>query len=165
MSANRINQLIEQFDLQPHPEGGFYKRVYESKKQVLFVDSLEKRSAVTAIYYLLTGNDFSAFHKLDADEIWHYYEGNSELFVHIIDHVGSYNKIALGASKSTYQISVPANQWFAADLGKKTSSDYAFVGCTVSPGFKFDHFQLANNNNLINCYPDHRHIIESLTRS
>lgn len=164
MSSDRINQIIEQFELQPHPEGGFYRRIYESSNKILLKDSLKKRSAVTSIYYLLIGNDFSAFHRLDADEIWHYYEGNTDLFVHIIDNSGKYRKLALGSNQNTYQVSVPANQWFSATLEKQNSSNYIFVGCTVSPGFEFDHFELAKKQDLINCYPAHQHIIESLTR-
>ena len=161
-------QLIHQFNLQPHPEGGWYKETYKST-ELLPVAALPQRftgerSFSTAIYFLLELGNFSAFHKIKSDECWHFYAGDS-LAVYIIDLQGELNIIELGNDINkgqVFQYVVPANCWFASRPAAESS--FCFVGCTVAPGFDFEDFELADADELSKLYPQHRDIILELCR-
>ena len=169
MSHNESNKLIQLLNLQPHPEGGFYSRTYESNDYITSTDISryqgEVRRACTSIYYLLNGNDFSAWHRLHSDEVWHYYKG-STVTIYMINDKGVLTRQKLGdptqEPDAVFQYCIPANTWFAADIIDKSS--FCLVGCTVSPGFEFDDFTLAKRDKLIEQFPEHNHIITTFTR-
>jgi predicted cupin superfamily sugar epimerase len=154
---------IEQLGLSPHPEGGYYRVTYKSDltiaRSALPNRYQGDRSASTAIYFLLAGNDFSAFHRIASDEVWHFYAG-STLVVYVIDAEGNRSELQLG--DRAFQGVVKAGCWFASRL--KEPSGFALVGCTVAPGFEFADFELAARSELIRTYPSHRNLIEELTR-
>ncbi len=160
--------LIDQYNLQPHPEGGWYKETYKSEESVQ-EDALPERfihSRVfsTAIYFLLEQGNFSAFHRIKSDECWHFYAGET-LQVFVIDQNGKLNIINLGSDISkgeVFQYVVPANCWFASK--PSPGSSFCFVGCTVSPGFDFADFELADVDQLSSVYPQHKNIITELCR-
>ncbi len=159
---------IEKLRLEPHPEGGYFRQTYRSDIQIageaLPARFSGARSASTAIYFLLSGNDFSAFHRLQSDEIWHFYAG-SGLIVHVIDPAAEYSCIRLGNNAEhgeVLQAVIEAGFWFGSELADRSS--YALVGCTVSPGFDFADFELGKSLELVRCYPQHRRVIERLTR-
>jgi len=164
----RIHQLIQQYNLQPHPEGGWYKQTYKSNDQIT-ADALPKRFGAnrafsTAIYFLLEQGNYSAFHRIKSDECWHFYAGDP-LLIYIIELNGELKIISLGndfEKGEAFQYVVPSNCWFASRPAPK--SEYCFVGCTVSPGFEFDDFELANSNELSAMYPQHKEIIKELCR-
>ncbi len=165
----RISEIVKKLQMNPHPEGGFYKETYRSKKsvpqKVLGNEFEGERNYCTAIYFLLTSENFSAFHRIKQDEIWHYYEGSS-LYVHVIDLNGEYKRYAVGMDLDhgeLPQLIVPAGCWFASSV--KNNSSYSLVGCTVSPGFDFDDFELAQRKELIQEYPKYEDVITQLTRS
>jgi uncharacterized protein len=161
-------QLIQQFNLQPHPEGGWYKETYKST-ELLPEAALPQRfsgdrSFSTAIYFLLEQGNFSAFHKIKSDECWHFYTGEP-LIVYIINQQGTLNIIELGNDINNghvFQYVVPANCWFASRPA--AASNFCFVGCTVAPGFDFEDFELADADELSKLYPQHRDIIQELCR-
>lgn len=165
---NRIDELVAKLDLQPHPEGGFYKETYRSDgvipKQSLGSEFSGDRNYSTGIYFLLTKGNFSAFHKINQDEMWHFYEGDP-LRVHMIDESSTYSfqdiGLNLGAGEIP-QFTVPAGVWFASEVAE--GGNYSLVGCTVSPGFDFDDFELPSRKEMINKFPNHEKIITSLTR-
>ncbi len=152
-------KLIKSLNLLQHPEGGHFRRHYQSALQIT---TNQPRSAMTAIYYLLAGNDISQFHRLDADESWHYYQGNTTLIVHMIDLDGQYHQCKLDG-KNQFHLIVPAGFWFGAELIDKAPKHYTLVGCTVAPGFEFSGFELADSEQLISTYPQHKEVILSLT--
>jgi len=160
--------LIERLKLKKHPEGGYFAEYYRSDESILkkHLPSRFNGSRVfsTCIYFLLSDNDFSLFHKLKADEIWHFYSGNS-LILYAIKENGNLEKTFLSGDvgKNTqFTKVVKAGSWLAAEVIDKDS--YSFVGCTTAPGFEFDDFELAERKNLVKQYPQHRNIIEKLTR-
>jgi len=164
----RIHELIDSLELTEHPEGGFYKENYRStgeiSKEILPDEFTGNRNYCTGIYFLLTSGIFSAFHRIQQDEMWHFYEG-SPLTVHMIDKNGEYSfqKVGLDIKNNELpQFIVPKNVWFASQVNEPNS--YSFVGCTVSPGFDFDDFELADRKTLIEQFPDHQEIITDLTR-
>ena len=168
MSALTVFQLIKQFQLLPHPEGGYYKETYRSPEiipdQILSRQFKGDRAYSTAIYFLLEKGNFSAFHRIESDEVWHFYAGQT-LLVHIIHINGKFETIKLGndiENGETFQYSVPARCWFASEPGADT--DFSFVGCTVAPGFDFDDFELAKADELSRLYPQQEELIRRLCR-
>lgn len=160
LSMDRVHQLIDQLDLQAHPEGGFFKETYRSTEtHPLTKDFPGGRNFSTGIYFLLTADSFSAFHRIRSDEMWHFYEGDA-FEVHVIHPNGQLETIALGPGN--YQAVVPAGAWFAS--GVKPGGNYALVGCTVAPGFDFQDFELAEAASLIAQFPQHRECILKFTR-
>lgn len=163
-----IINLIHTLNLQPHPEGGYYRETYRSEGEInqesLNEIYLGKRNYSTCIYFLLTSETFSAFHKIHQDEIWHYYDG-SPLNLHIISPQGEYSKIIIGREIENGQVPqfiVKGGNWFAADI--INDDDFTLLGCTVSPGFDYNDFELAKRNELIEKFPQHKKIIAELTR-
>lgn len=168
MDNIKIDQLVNKLNLLPHPEGGFYKEVYRSNnlisKELLSNQFSGDRSYCTSIYFLLTSDNFSAFHRIKQDEIWNFYSG-SPLYVHVINKQGEYtcHEIGMDPENNLFpQLVVPAGAWFASSV--KNKNDFSFVGCTVAPGFDFEDFELANRDDLINQFPAHKTIITQLTR-
>ncbi|BAQ65473.1 cupin domain-containing protein [Geminocystis sp. NIES-3709] len=158
---------IKKLNLQKHPEGGYFRETYRCQdiinqdKLLTRYDGL--RNSSTAIYYLLSGEEFSAFHKLKSDEIFHFYSG-STLIVHLISENGEYKQIKLGQNpdkNEILQLVIPSGCWFASHVSQPES--YSLIGCTVSPGFDFADFTLGNREELIKLYPHHSNIITELT--
>src|SRR5579871_325621 len=158
---------IKKLRLELHPEGGYFRQTYKSEL-ILAHEALPgfggSRAASTAIYFLLEGHNFSAFHRLRSDEMWHFYAG-SPLAVHVIDPAGGYSSILLGDdpdAEQVFQAVVRAGCWFASHVADWNS--WALVGCTVAPGFEFNDFEMARRDELVTQFPQHREMIEKLTR-
>lgn len=160
--------FIEHLQMQPHPEGGFFKETYRSsgiiRSQCLPAAFHGDRLYSTAIYFLLQQNDFSAFHRIASDECWHFYEGGT-LLIHVIGEEGNYSCIKLGRNiheGEILQFVVPAQSWFASEPSQGVN--FSLVGCTVAPGFDFSDFEMANARDLSNKYPQHQALIQRLCR-
>jgi hypothetical protein len=176
MKIKRENRLkpadfwIDKLEMTPLPEeGGMYKEVYRSEesipKSALPIRFDGSRSYSTSIYYLLKHPEFSAFHRLKQEEIWHFYEG-SPLTVHVIDQDGNYFCKRLGRDidkDETLQLVIYAGWLFAAAVDQAGS--YSLIGCTVAPGFEFDDFEAPSKNKLLESYPKHAEVIQKFTRT
>ncbi len=154
------------FSLLPHPEGGYYKETYRSVEMIaqnaLPARFPSGRAAGTAILFLLETDNFSTFHRIKSDECWHFYSGQ-RLCVYVIHPTSQLEVIKLGndmLNGEVFQAVVPAGCWFAA----APSGDYAFVGCTVAPGFDFEDFELADAEILSKEYPQHAKLIRKYCR-
>ncbi len=135
----RADDIIKMLDLAPHPEGGWYRQTFEDAQDG--DDDETARAHSTAIYFLLKAGEFSHWHRIDAVEIWHYYAGGP-LALSISENGHDVRSVRLGPNipaGERPQGIVPSGAWQAAEsLGRWT-----LVGCTVAPGFQFDHFELA----------------------
>ena len=158
---------IRKLNLKKHPEGGFFKETYRSAETVdgnlLSEEHTGQRALSTAIYFLLKGNQVSRFHRLKSDELWHFYYASS-LTIHTIDQTGHYAKIYLGIDYEkgeVFQTTIKKGIWLGATVNHIES--FALVGCTVSPGFDFKDFKLADQKNMLEKYPQHALIIKKLT--
>lgn len=165
--TGRAKEIVQALDLQPHPEGGFFRETYRSdiilNKETLPGDFPGNRNCSTGIYFLLAGENKSRFHRIRSDEMWHHYEGCC-VIIHMINSSGKYSKIKLGKGFSKGEVQqavVPAGVWFGAELEDKTG--YCLSGCTVSPGFDFIDFELARMNEMLVLYPEQSEIIKKLT--
>jgi uncharacterized protein len=163
-----INQLVIRYNLLPHPEGGYFKETYRSTMQIAEAALPDvyggQRSVATAIYFLITKGNFSAFHRINSDETWHFYTG-SPLWVHILFPDGRYERVTIGPdfeNGQQFQFTVPGGCWFASECAP--GGDFSFVGCTVAPGFDFADFELANAGELTVHYPAQKELIERLCR-
>lgn len=158
---------VSLLSLSPHPEGGFFKETYRSVATVP-QSALEggfsgPRNVCTGIYYLLEQGDFSAFHRIKSDEMWHFYAGGS-LDLHIL-HEGVHSHVKIGRDVEAgehLQFVVPAGAWFASRPSHKSA--FCLVGCTVSPGFDFADFEMAKSTDLLCEFPQHADVIGALTR-
>jgi len=158
---------IDRLELKPHPEGGYYKEVYRSATQFQKSDSFASfpagRDVSTAIFYLLEAGDFSAFHRIKSDEIWHFYAGDT---LEIFEFDGSgrlhIHRLGTASDNDLPMVVIPADHWFAAQ--PTPESRYVLAGCTVAPGFDFRDFTMGNKRDLLACFPEYADIIAALTR-
>lgn len=151
MSHNTEYQnLIETLHLEPHPEGGYYRQLYGN-------DASGKKD-ISTIYYLLTDNDKSAFHRLHGvTEIWYYHAGEP-LNIYVIDADGNLTVHHLSPD-GELQVVIHPEQWFAADIPSKKG--FCLVGCAVAPAFSFENFELGQRDALIQQFPQYAELIES----
>ncbi len=160
------HRLIAELGLKPHPEGGFYRETYRDAAHVTRLPDGAERSASTAIYYLLCDDAWSAWHRIRADEAWHFYAGDG-IDVHVLMPDGALVTHRLGhpltQPGAVFQAVVPAGCWFAAERRAGTKG-YALAGCTVAPGFEFSEFELADTAQLARSYPGHAALIARLGR-
>eukprot|EP00938_MAST-03A_sp_MAST-3A-sp1_P002747 g2747.t1 len=158
-----ITRLVKKFNMKAHPEGGFYAETYRSPHKVK--SSYGERSASTAIYFLITPGSVSRLHRIKADEVWHFYLGGPMTVLELNESDGSMKKTVLGSnvlsSSETVQYTVKANTWFGSYPNPGTS--FSFVGCTVSPGFEFEDFELASRSALVAKFPKYKDEIHKLT--
>ncbi len=148
-------ELIQRLGLRPHPEGGHYRETYRASFEVPAHGGM--RAASTAIYFLLRAGEYSAFHRVHSDEVWHHYSGAS-LELHTLSE-GIHQKVRLGP-RETPQWVVRAGVWQAARAGDGA----VLCGCTVAPGFDFADFEMAEREGLRAAFPAHSDVVEALTR-
>ena len=157
------DQIIEHYNMQKHPEGGAFLETYRSGDTLHPEGFAGERNISTGIYFLLKQGEFSAFHKIKSDEMWHFYLGEP-LRILEIDLRGNLIETILGRDVlggEKLQYTVKANHWFASI--PNINSKFSFVGCTVSPGFDFQDFELATYKKLSDIYSSHAKIIKELT--
>jgi predicted cupin superfamily sugar epimerase len=163
------NFWIDKLELSPLPEeGGMYKEVYRAEESIPGSALPERfgssRCYSTSIYYLLEHPEFSAFHRLKQDEVWHFYDG-SNLIVHIIERNGDYSCRRVGRDidkDETLQLVINTGCLFAAEV--EDAGSFALIGCTVAPGFEFEDFDAPDRKTLLERYPKHVDLIEKFTR-
>lgn len=162
---SKARYYIDKLELQKHPEGGFYCEIYRAGEmfftETIPAKKLNKKNISTSIYFLLTGRDKSLFHRLKSDEIWHFYDG-CDVKLYVIDQNGKLTEHLFGKGSEIFQLVIPKNNWFAAELTDKNS--FALIGCTVAPGFDFKDFELADRKNLLTKYPEHANLIVRFTK-
>ena len=140
----RAAALIASLKLQPHPEGGWYREVFRSAQTVLPEGGRPPRAALTTIDFLLQRGQFSAWHRVRGDEVWHLLEGDAlRLWLLPPDPLpGMAAQQVLLSAGSTRRHVVPADWWQAAE----PVGDFAYVGATVGPGFDFADFSFGRDD-------------------
>jgi predicted cupin superfamily sugar epimerase len=158
---------IDHLDLDAHPEGGYYRETYRAGQSISEAALPDRfngpRNVATLIYFLLPANAFSALHRIQQDEVWHFYAG-APITLHRIAPDGTYSTETLGRSVANGQqlhTVVPAETWFGATV--EGDDGYGLAGCTTAPGFEFDDFELADREALTEAFPQHRGVVERLT--
>ena len=128
------DEIIATLDLMPHPEGGHYRQTWVAENP--------GRPTGTCIYFLLKEGEASHWHKVDATEIWLFHAGDPLVLSLSATDAGPATDHVLSPdlTEGAPQIIVPEGHWQAA----RTTGAYTLVSCTVSPGFQFEGFTLAN---------------------
>ena len=160
-----IDYWKQMLGLQPHPEGGFFVETYRSDGCHVAEDEKfpAERSFATAIYFLVPAGEFSALHRIQSDEVWHFYYGMPLEIVVLERGVLEVKRLGLDLDRGEApQHVVARGAWFGASVA--ADSGYCLVGCTVAPGFDFRDFELARRADLELVYPQHRDLIERYTR-
>ncbi|PUZ27237.1 hypothetical protein GA0116948_11749 [Chitinophaga costaii] len=165
--AHTAAYWLQHLKLSPHVEGGAFRETYRSALQLpqsALPNAFQgQRAAATGIYFLLEAGQYSAFHRIAADEMWHFYDGYP-LSIYEITPAGTLLHHRLGRDLEAgehLQLVIPAGNWFASRTA--TSGGFALVGCTVAPGFDFADFELASRATLQAAYPQHATLIAELT--
>lgn len=163
---------IQALHLQAHPEGGYFAETYRAAETIVQSALPDRfsgsRSYGTAIYFLLENTQFSALHRIQSDEVWHFYAGGP-LTISVISPGGELTTIRLGNRTDrgeVFQAVVKAGCWFGsspAGLSAEPATDFSLVGCTVAPGFDFADFELGNRAALLAEFPQHQSVINRLT--
>jgi len=158
---------IDKLGLKRHQEGGYFTESYRSDEShsstCLPARYKSDRSFGTAIYFLLKERSFSAFHRLQSDETWHFYTG-SPIEIFVLTNAGDLEHFLIGNNPEAgevFQLTISRGQWFAARLVNQSS--FGLIGCTVAPGFQFDDFELAERKKLAAKFPRHSQLICELT--
>jgi uncharacterized protein len=143
-------RVVELLGLSPHPEGGFFRETFRAP-------------ASTAIYFLLPAGTFSAFHRIQSDEVWHHYDGDP-LELHVIHPGDRYERVILGRSIGKGhrpQHVVPGGAWqAAAPIGER----WTLCGCTVAPAFDFAQFEMPPRAEMRAILPEYPDLVERFSR-
>ena len=166
-SMSSAEALIRSLNLIPHPaEGGYYRETYRSKE--VFSPLPERyrgeRAFSTAIYYLLADGAYSKLHRLESDEVFHFYLGDPVEMLLLPEEGSAAEVVTLGPNVENgerLQQVVPRGWVQGARL--KENGSYALLGCTVAPGFSFEDFSLCDADALTKRFPDLEGIIRSLS--
>ena len=158
---------IDKLGLIKHVEGGAFKETYRADliigNNALTHNFKGDKNASTGIYFLLEHGQFSAFHKIASDEMWHFYDGDT-LTIYEIESTGTLITHKLGRNLEageTFQCVIKAGNWFGSRC--EIVNGFSLVGCTVAPGFDFADFELADKNNLVKDFPHLSNLIEEMT--
>lgn len=159
---NNAQFWINKLQLQPHPEGGYFREIYRNNFKVVRTDTQEIKNAATSIYFLLGEQDKSHFHRLKSDEIWYFHQGNP-LKVCMFSVEGKYTETILGCNiekGEQLQIILPIGTIFGA---YPLYGGFCLMGCMVNPGFDFSDFELFKRDELLSMFPENHEIIKNLT--
>jgi predicted cupin superfamily sugar epimerase len=162
------DELIRRLNLQPHPkEGGFFRETYRAREvwpaEALPPCYVGDRHASTAIYYLLTPGTCSALHRLQSDEVFHFYLGSPVRMLQLWPD-GTGRTVILGPdilAGQRVQVVVPAGVWQGSLLAP--GGEFALLGCTVAPGFEYVDYEAGKREELAAQYPAFAELITRLT--
>lgn len=163
---SEVERIISKFNLKPHPEGGYFGAGFRAS-EFLRQESLASRydgprNLYSSIYFMVTPDRPSRFHKLRTDEMWHFYAGDP-MHINLIWDKGRHTEVVLNnqPGKEKFQTLVKHNTWMAATC--EGPQGYSLVGCTLAPGFEYQDFELGDRDKLLAMYPEHRALITRLT--
>jgi len=155
-----VESLIEKYELQRHPEGGWYREIHRSALSIGRPAGYPgERTALTVIYFLLAEGDFSAFHRLRGEEVWIHLAG-APLELVLLDREPVLRLLTSAGGGGTPVAVVSPGLLQAA----RTFGDFSLVSCLVAPGFDFADFTIPSRELLLADYPEHAAVIERFTR-
>ena len=156
--------VIKGLSLSPHPEGGYFRRTFESNHATHSSDA--SRPLGTSIYYLLKKGEVSCLHSLDADETWYFHQG-ATLDLHLFEK-DQYNNVKLGRytprADSLPQFTIPAGSIFGAVSNEHSKETYSLVSCSVCPGFQEEGFFWPDIAELRRKFKAHHELLGKLSK-
>tara|TARA_A100001037_G_scaffold114974_1_gene104748 strand:- start:1858 stop:2370 length:513 start_codon:yes stop_codon:yes gene_type:complete len=159
--ALKAEEIINRFRLERHPEGGWFRRTFESTDRLLL--DRGDRFACTSIIYFLAKGEHSSLHALKSDEIWFFHAG-SGMVLHCFDDSG-YSKFFLGPdfeNDQCLELTIRAGTNFSAEL--RQEGDWSLVSCVVCPGFDYDDFSFSDFSIMRKSFPEHESLLRRLCR-
>lgn len=149
--------LIQKLGLEPHPQSGYYRETYRAPLDVESQAHQGRRKAFTSIYFLLAGEQYSAWHRVASDESWFFHLGSGIEILSLVpggDGDGDATLSALqvqtlSATAGRFELTIPAGRWFASRPAGGGPDAFALVSCVVAPGFVFEDFELASRQQLL----------------
>ena len=159
--------IINYLELEKHIEGGFFRRTYESKRKLQIENYSHDRLSLTSIFYLLTSDSSIGHFHLNKSDIVHYYHIGDPIIYYLIASDGQLTTHKLGnnlQNNEHLQLTVPGGTWKASQLSLNGKFGYGLVSEAVSPGFEYIDMQLGNMDNLVDKFPQHKEIIQLLTK-
>lgn len=158
--SGEAGRLIERYRLHPHPEGGWFREFHRSGRSVGAPEGYPgERTALTAIYFLLAADDFSAFHRVRSEEVWVYLAGDP-LQIVLLDRDLSFRTVGPVAGGCDPLVIVPPGML----QGARTLGDFTLVSCLVAPGFDFSDFVMPHRDELLRAWPEHEALVRRFTR-
>jgi predicted cupin superfamily sugar epimerase len=154
-----INTVIDALQLEPHPEGGFYREMHRASSRIKESNGNTK-NAYSSIYYLLSGQDFSAWHRIQSDETWFFHLG-CDMAIHYFDLQDELATVQIGLQSMQLQATIPAGTWFAAK--PVLAESFCLVSCVVGPAFTFSEFEMGRRQLLLDRYGTSEKHIEAIT--
>jgi uncharacterized protein len=166
-AMNDYRTIIERLNLMPHPEGGYYRRNWQSAMKAEAKDTTGKivhplRSIGSSILYMLPSHETCLWHRVACDEMWHFYHGSS-LRLYLLNSVSGLSEHVLGLDldhDELPQFIIPRDTWFCAEVVEEDS--FSFCGCTLWPSFSYADFELADAAKLIDEFPIHKDLINRI---
>ncbi|HEX2853253.1 MAG TPA: cupin domain-containing protein [Opitutaceae bacterium] len=156
-------KVIAKLGLMPLPrEGGFYRLTWVSAERLV-----SGRAAGSAIFFLITRDEFSGLHRMKAEELWHFHAGDAVDHVQIDPGDQSLSRSRLGGNVlagEVPQLIVPGGIWQGARLADKAEHGWALLGCTLSPAWDEAEFELAQRKVLLGEFPAHADLVREFTR-
>ena len=166
-TAPKADELIELLELEGHVEGGYFRRTYEAQNTPRINTAGGERFTMTSIYYLLTeGGPIGHFHRNRAD-IVHYFHLGDPVSYYLIHPDGRLDTVTMGPDPRLghkLQLTVAGGIWKASRLTDGGSLGYGLISEAVSPGFDYADMTLGETAALLARFPQHRAIIEELSR-
>lgn len=153
-----IHAVINSLQLEGHPEGGFYKEMHRASAQIRDANG-NSNNAYSSIYYLLSGHDFSAWHRIQSDETWFFHLG-CDIAIHYFDEHKTLTTTQLGLESGQFQATIPAGTWFAAKPVRADS--FSLVSCVVGPAFTFTEFEMGKRQTLLDAFGTTAHHIDAI---
>ncbi|ROM94445.1 cupin domain-containing protein [Pseudomonas brassicacearum] len=159
--------IVAALDLEPHVEGGFYRRTFQSDHQLMVETTGGRRYAMTSIYYLLTGTSPVGHFHLNKSDIVHYYHVGDAIQYFLIYPDGALKTVVMGndvTAGQRLQLHVPGGVWKASQLMDGPAA-YGLISEAVSPGFDLADMQLGSRCKLSELFPEHSILFEQLARA
>ena len=167
MGAITLVDVVAALDLEPHPEGGYFRETYRAEHEV--VTARGQRAASSAILFLIGIGHPSRFHRLTSDELWLFHGGARLELCTLLPDASTETVVlggaglVVGSESVTPQAIVPAGAWQAARVLPTEGVDWSLVSCVVTPGFDYADFELADPDLLLVAWPDAADLIRALT--
>jgi len=165
-SHSNIQELIVALELEPHVEGGYYRRTFQSDHGAMVETGRGQRYSMTSIYYLLTEDSPIGYFHLNQSDIVHYYHVGDAIQYSLIFPDGTLKTVVMGSdviAGECLQLHVPGGIWKASQL-RDGSTGYGLISEAVSPGFDFADMEMGRRQKLTEQFPQHSVLVEKLTQ-
>lgn len=162
--------LIDQLQLEPHVEGGFFRRTYQSDDRPPLSTGYGSRLRLSSIYYLLTNDSPIGHWHLNRSDILHFFHLGHPITYYLLDASGNVSTHVMGPDPTQghqLQLLVPGGTWKASYLNSEedtSGDDYGLISEAVCPGFDFDDMTLGTETQLLQSFPQHAELIKRFTQ-